>query len=84
MSQNTAKAMAYIMNESGGDSQQGGCLYKPTSGIQWTQALMDAWQASEKADQLIFVSGVVVISLLIELSIGDKNFLCPCVHMWRV
>ena len=28
--------MAYIMNQSGGDFQQGGCLYKPTSGIQWT------------------------------------------------
>ena len=36
MSQNIAKTMAYIMNESGGDFQQGGCLYKPTSGIQWT------------------------------------------------
>ena len=33
MSQNIAKTMAYIMNESGGDFQQGGCLYKPTSGI---------------------------------------------------
>ena len=31
---NIAKAMAYIMKKSGGDSQQGGCLYKPTSGIQ--------------------------------------------------
>ena len=38
MSQNNiiAKAMAYIMNESGGDFQQGGNLYKTTSGIQWT------------------------------------------------
>ena len=34
MSQNIAKVMAYIMNKSGGDFQQGGCLYKPTSGIQ--------------------------------------------------
>ena len=33
MSQDIAKTMAYIMNESGADSQQGGCLYKPTSGI---------------------------------------------------
>ena len=58
--------MAYIMNESGGDFQQGGCLYKPTSGIQWTPE--HSWtsdrpqkQASEKADQLIFCSGVVII-----------------------
>ena len=27
--------MTYIINESGGDFQQGGCLYKPTSSIQW-------------------------------------------------
>ena len=65
MSQNIAKAMAYIMNESDGDFQQGGCLYKTTSGIQWT-ALVDVWQASEtslrKADQSTFGSGVVIIS----------------------
>ena len=34
MSQNIAETMAYIMNESGDDFQQGGYLYKPTSGIQ--------------------------------------------------
>ena len=28
--------MAYIMNESGGDFQQGGCMYKAISAIQWT------------------------------------------------
>ena len=57
MLQNIAKAIAYIMNESGGDLQQGGCLYKPTSGIQWTPKHL--WtsdrpqkQASEKADKL--------------------------------
>ena len=55
------------MNESGDDFQQGGCLYKPTSGIQWTPEHL--WtsdrpqkQASEKADQSSFVSGVVIIS----------------------
>ena len=47
------KSMAYIINESGGDFEQGGCLYKPTSGIQWTSKY--SWmsdrpqkQASEK------------------------------------
>ena len=33
MSQNIAKAMVDIMNKSGGDSQQDGCLYKLASGI---------------------------------------------------
>ena len=67
MSQNIVKATAYIMNESGGDFQQGGCLYKPTSGIQWTPE--HSWtsdkpqkQASEKADQSTCGSGVVIIS----------------------
>ena len=67
MSQNIDKSMAYITNKSGGDFQQGGCLYKPTSGTQWTPEHL--WmsdrpqkQASEKADQSTFGSGVVVIS----------------------
>ena len=34
MSQNVAKSMAYITNELVCDFQQGGYLYKPTSGIQ--------------------------------------------------
>ena len=34
LSQNIAKSMAYIINQSYGDFQQGGCLYKLTSGIQ--------------------------------------------------
>ena len=59
--------MAYIMNESVGDFQQGGCLYKPTSGIQWTPehsltSDMPQEQALEKADQSTFGNGVVVIS----------------------
>ena len=55
------------MNKSGGDFQHGGCLYKLTSGIQWTPK--HSWtsdrpqkQASEKADQSTFGSGIVVIS----------------------
>ena len=59
--------MVYIMNESGSYFQQGGCLYKLTSGIQWTPE--HSWtydrlqkQASEKEDQSTFGSGVVVIS----------------------
>ena len=67
MSQNTDKYMAYIMNESGSGFQQGGCLYNPTSGIQWTSE--HSWmsdrpqkQALEKTDQLTFGNGVVVTS----------------------
>ena len=55
------------MNESGGDFQEGGCLYKLTSGRQWMAEHL--WtsdrpqkQASEKANQLTFGSDVVVIS----------------------
>ena len=44
------------MKKLGGDFQQGGCLYKPTSGIQSTpeHSWMSDWpqkQATEKADQ---------------------------------
>ena len=58
--------MVYIVNESGGYFQQGGCLYKPTSGIQWTPEHLwtSDWpqkQASEKADQSTFGSNVGVI-----------------------
>ena len=67
MSQNIAKTMAYIMNESGDGFQQGDCLYKPTSGIQW--APKPLWtsdkpqkQASEKANQSTCGSGIVTIS----------------------
>ena len=67
MSQNIAKAMAYIINDLGDAFQQGGCQYKPTSGIQSTHEHL--WtsdrpqnQASEKADQSTCGSGVVTIS----------------------
>ena len=63
--------MAYIINESVDDFQQGGCLYKPTSGIQWTPE--HSWtsgrpqkQAPEKADQSTFGSGVAVIRQCID------------------
>ena len=58
--------MANIISQSCGDFQQGGCLYKPTSGIQWTPE--HSWtsdrpqkQASAKADLLTFGSGVLAI-----------------------
>ena len=67
LSQNIAKSMAYIINQLYGDFQQGGCLYKPTSGIQWTPE--HSWtsdrpqkQASAKADLSTFGSGVLAIS----------------------
>ena len=67
LSQNIAKSMVYIINQSYGDFQPGGCLYKPTSGIQWTPEHL--WtsdrpqkQASAKADLSTFGSGVLVIS----------------------
>ena len=58
MSQNIAKSMAYIMNELGSDFPQGSCLYKLTSGMEWTPEHL--WtsnrpqkQASEQVDILI-------------------------------
>ena len=67
LSQNIAKSMVYIVNQSCGDFQQGGCLYKPTSGIQWTPE--HSWtsdrpqkQASAKAGLSTFGSGVLAIS----------------------
>ena len=63
--------MAYIINQSCGDFQQGGCLYRPTSGIQWMPE--HSWmsdrpqkQASAKADQSTFGSGVLAISWFID------------------
>ena len=71
--------MAYITNQLYGDFQQGGCLYKPTSGIQWTPK--HSWtsdrpqkQASAKADLSTFGSGILqLVSLLMELSIDGET-----------
>ena len=59
--------MAYIIDQLCGDLQEGGSLYKPTSGIQWTRE--HSWtsdrpqkQASTKADPSTFGSGMLVIS----------------------
>ena len=83
LSQNIAKSMVYIINQSYGDFQQGGCLYKLTSGIQWTPE--HSWtsdrpqkQASAKADLSTFGSGVLAISLLMELFIDGEN----CSLIW--
>ena len=51
---------------------------------------MDVWQASEmkqaseKADQSTFGSGVVTINLLIELSIDDEKHTLPLCAKWNV
>ena len=55
--------MAYIIDQLCDDFQQGGCKYKPTSGIKWTPK--HSWtfdrpqkQASAKPDPSIFGSSV--------------------------
>ena len=52
----------------------------PVQAGQWhamhTQALMDIWQASETSFKKVG-SGVVVVSLLMELSIGDEKLSLP-------
>ena len=67
---NIAKAMAYIKDQSDGGFQQGGCLYKPTSGIYWTPE--HSWrsdrpqkQALAKAYLSTFGSGVLVCNYLV-------------------
>ena len=80
------------MSESGGDFQQGGCLYKPTSGTQWTP---EHWwmsdrpqkQASEtslrnkpqkkQTSQLVAVVLWQLVSLLIDLLIGGEKRSLP-------
>ena len=69
LSQNIAKSMAYIIDQSCGDFQQGGFLYKLTCGSQWTPEHL--WtsdsphkQASARANPstLNFGCGILVIS----------------------
>ena len=60
--------MAYIIDQLDGDFQKGGCLYKPTSGIQWTPehsftSDRPQRQASTKPDQPVkFGIDVLVIT----------------------
>ena len=60
------KLMSYIMIESGGDCQQGGYPYKPTSGFQWTPK--HSWTSDRPQKQALenrpvnFRRGVMVIS----------------------
>ena len=68
---NIAKSMAYIINQSCGDFQQGGCPYQPTSGIQWIPehsrtSDRPQKQASAKEALSTFGSGVLAISYFID------------------
>ena len=58
--------MAYIIDQSCDDFQQGGCLYEPTSGSQWTPDHL--WiserpqkEASAKADSSNLIFGSIVL-----------------------
>ena len=75
--------MAYIINQSCGDFQHGGRLYKPTSGIQWTSE--HSWtsgkpQKQASACQHLAVVYWQLVSLLMELSIDGEN----CSLTWCV
>ena len=83
LSHNIAKSMAYIINQSCGDFQQDGCLYKPTSGIQWTPEhswTSDKPQKQASACQQLAVVYWQLVSLLMELSIDGEN----CSLTWCV
>ena len=79
LSQNIAKSMAYTINQSYGDFQQGGCLYKPTSGIQWTpntRGCLTGLRSKPQQKQICQHLAVVywqLVSLLMELSIDGEN-----------
>ena len=78
--------MAYIINQLCGDFQQGGCLYKSTSGIQWPPKYLwmsDRPQKQASAKQTCQHLAVVywqLVSLLMELSIDGEN----CSLTWCV
>ena len=71
--------MAYIINKSDGDFQQGGYLYKPNRGIMDTLVATHGYLTGlRKADQSTIESGIVVITyLLAKLSIGNKKRSLP-------
>ena len=82
--------MAYITNQSCSDFQQGGYLYKPTSGIQWTPK--HSWmsdrhqkQVSAKADpQHLVVVYWQLGSLLWSYPLTMRAALCHSVCKWWV
>ena len=68
MSQNTAKSMAYIMNESGGDFQEGGfCTSQPVAfnGDLSTLRRLTSFRKKQNAPTL--GSGIVVKSEFIDV-----------------
>ena len=72
MSQNIAKFMANIISQLDGDFQQGGCLFKSTSGSQWTPVHL--WmsdrphkQALAKADLAVVLATVVWEKLAVKI-----------------
>ena len=87
VSQNIAKSMVYIINQSYGDFQQGDCLYKPTSGIQWTSE--HSWTSDKpqkhkpqqkQTCQHLAVVYWQLVSLLMELSI---DMVCVSGGFWQ-
>ena len=48
LSQNVAKSMAYIINQSGVDFQQGDSLYKLTTSIQWAHEYLSMSDRPQK------------------------------------
>ena len=93
LSQNIAKSMVYIINQSYGDFQEGGCLHKSTSGIQWTpehSRTSDRPRNKPQQKQTCQHLTVVywqLVSLLMELSIdGEKLFIdmvCVSGGFWQ-
>ena len=67
------------MNESSGDFQQGGYLYKPSSGSNGHPSTCKCLTGLRESRPVNFWQWC---SLLIELSVSDEKVLCHCVSMW--
>ena len=74
---NMAKSMAYITNKLGDGFQQGGCLYKPTNGIQWTPR--HSWTSTNLRNKPKRQQTSQILAVLL---IVDENCALPlCVYM---
>ena len=68
--------MAYIINQSCGDFQQGGCLYKLTSGHPSTCGRLTGLRNKPQQKQIcqhLVVAYWQLVSLLMELSVDSEN-----------
>ena len=89
MSQNIAKSMVNMINQSGGGFQQGSCLYKLTTGVNGypCTCARPQKQALAKAGMQAFCSSVMIVSCVVywwSYWLAMKTILWHCVCMWWI